>query len=58
MLLREGKQCPLENSHDDECEILKGHRLYAGTQWSVDLPSDLPVEYYLSIGTKNSVEKY
>ena len=58
ILLREGKQCPSDNASEDECEMLKGHRLYAGNEWSVDLPSKRPVEYYLSIGTKNSIEKY
>jgi len=58
VLLREGKQCPSENATDDECEFLRGNRLYAGNEWSVDLPSQRPVEYYLSVGTKNSIEKY
>ncbi len=58
VLLREGKQCPSETSTDEECEILRGNRLYAGNEWSVDLPLDQPVEYYLSVGTKNSIEKY
>lgn len=58
ILLREGKQCPSDTAKEDECETLRGNRIYAGNEWSVDLPSKRPVEYYLSIGTKNSVEKY
>ncbi len=58
VLLREGKQCPSESSSEEECEILRGNRLYAGNEWSVELPTNKPVEYYLSIGTKNSIEKY
>ena len=58
VLLREGKQCPTDTANDDECETLRGNRLYAGNEWAVNLPLDRPVEYYLSIGTKNSIEKY
>ncbi len=58
ILLREGKQCPQDSKNEEDCEILRGNRLYAGNEWSVELPSSLPVEYYLSIGKKNSIEKY
>ena len=58
VLLREGKQCPSKNANEEDCEILKGSRLYAGNEWSVELPSKHPVEYYISIGNKNSIEKY
>jgi P pilus assembly chaperone PapD len=58
VLLREGRQCPNKSSAEDECQTLPGQRIYAGNKWSVDLPSNKPVEYYLSIGTKNSVETY
>lgn len=58
VLLREGKQCPKDSKNEEDCEILRGNRLYAGNEWSVELPSNLPVEYYLSIGRKNSIEKY
>lgn len=58
VLLREGRQCPNKSSTEDECHHLPGQRLYAGNKWSIDLPSNKPVEYYLSIGTKNSVENY
>lgn len=58
VLLREGKQCPSDTSAEEECEILRGNRIYAGNEWEVELPSSQPVEYYLSVGTKNSIEKY
>lgn len=58
VLLREGKQCPSSSSNSDDCESLRGKRLYPGNSWSVDLPLDKPVEYQMSIGTKNSVKTY
>ncbi len=58
VLLREGKQCPSDDATEDECEILRGNRIYAGNEWTVELPTERPVEYYLSVGTKNSIEKY
>jgi len=58
VLLREGKQCPKDSKNDEDCEILRGNRLYSGNEWTVELPNSLPVEYYLSIGRKNSIEKY
>ena len=58
VLLREGRQCPNKSSTEDECQHLPGQRLYAGNKWSIDLPTNKPVEYYLSIGTKNTVETY
>lgn len=39
-----GKQCPV--SHD-QCVDLPGKRVYAGSTWSVQLPSDAPAEYVL-----------
>ena len=58
VLLREGKQCPKDSKNEEDCEILRGNRLYSGNEWSVELPNNLPVEYYLSVGRKNSIEKY
>ncbi|QMU61718.1 MAG: hypothetical protein GKR92_08420 [Gammaproteobacteria bacterium] len=58
ILLREGKQCPSKDSLDEECEIFKGNRLYAGNEWTIKLPNSQPVKYYLSIGTKNSIKEY
>jgi P pilus assembly chaperone PapD len=59
ILLREGKQCPENSASDsDECENLRGKRLYPGNRWSVELPYNKPVEYQMSIGTKNSVKTF
>jgi len=59
VLLREGKQCPKGvDSKSDECESLQGKRLYPGNSWSVELPHNLPVDYQMSIGTKNLVKTY
>ena len=58
VLMREGRQCPHESSSEEECKNLPGRRLYAGNKWSVELPFNKPAEYYISIGTKNSVETY
>jgi len=40
----DGRQC---NSTHAQCTNLPGKRLYSGATWTVDLPSDLPVEYML-----------
>ena len=59
VLLREGKQCAKNKSADsDECKSLRGKRLYPGNSWSLELPYNKPVEYQISIGTKNSVKTY
>ncbi len=59
VLLRQGTQCPKGASQNaDECETLRGKRLYPGNKWSVELPYDKPVEYQMSVGTKNSVKTF
>lgn len=59
VLLREGKQCPEnESTNSENCESLRGKRLYPGNSWSVELPYDKAVEYQMSIGTKNSVKTF
>ena len=59
VLLREGTQCPNSKVSDpDECESLRGKRLYPGNSYSVELPYNRPVEYQMSIGSKNIVETY
>jgi len=59
VLLREGKQCPDGVAQDSEkCESVRGKRLYPGNSWSVNLPYNKPVEYYMSVGTKNSVKTF
>ncbi len=58
VLLREGYQCPFKTDDKEQCEPLSGKRIYPGNQWSVSLPLDKPVEYYLAVGRKNSVAVY
>ena len=59
VLLREGKQCPKgADPESDDCKRLGGKRLYPGNSWSVNLPLNLPVDYQMSIGTKNLVKTY
>jgi len=44
-LLTDGKQCnPIGSS---KCVDLPGHRVYAGSSWSVELPFDGPAQYGL-----------
>ena len=40
----DGRQC---NAAHAQCVELAGKRLYSGASWSVQLPSDLPVDYTL-----------
>lgn len=59
VLLREGKQCPKGVAQDSEkCESLRGKRLYPGNSWSVELPYNKPVDYQISVGTKNSIKTF
>ena len=59
VLLREGKQCPKGvDPESEECERLGGKRLYPGNSWSVELPYNRPVDYQMSIGTKNLIKTY
>ena len=58
VLLRQGTQCPNDSQKADDCETLRGKRLYPGNEWSVQLPYSKPVEYQLSVGTKNSIKTF
>ena len=58
VLLQEGFQCQTPNLPLEECTPLPGKRMYPGTSWQVELPHDLPVRYYQSVGTRNFVETY
>jgi hypothetical protein len=40
----DGRQCEAANA---QCTQLPGKRLYPGASWTVDLPSDRPVQYTL-----------
>lgn len=58
VFLQEGFQC--ENPKDalEDCTPLPGKRMYPGMKWVTELPHDLPVRYYQSVGTRNFVETY
>ena len=58
VLLREGYQCASPKQDKDECTPLPGKRLYPGNSWELDLPEDLPVRFYQSVGTRHFVETY
>ena len=58
VLLREGYQCEQPDQEKDACTPLPGKRMYPGNEWVLDLPHDLPVTYYQSVGTRNFVENY
>ena len=58
ILLREGYQCATKDQPLEECDNLPARRLYPGNEWQVDLPQDLPVKFYQSVGTRNFVEEY
>jgi P pilus assembly chaperone PapD len=58
VLLREGFQCENPDQPKEQCAPLPGKRMYPGNEWQLQLPEDLPVTYYQSIGTRNFVEVY
>ena len=58
VLLQEGFQCQKPDLPLEECAPLPGKRIYPGMQWEVELPHDVPVRYYQSIGTRNFVKTY
>ena len=58
VLLREGYQCAEPRMPHEECTRLPGRRIYPGNQWITELPEDLPITYYQSVGTKNYIEEY
>lgn len=58
VFLQEGFQCEDPKAEVEDCTSLPGKRMYPGMQWVTQLPHDLPVRYYQSIGTRNFVETY
>lgn len=58
VLLREGFQCEIPGQALEDCTPLPGKRMYPGNEWTLELPRDLPVTYYQSIGTRNFVETW
>ena len=62
-VLTKGKQCSgsqgnKKNKDKKDCLELQSKRLYAGEEWTQDLPKDAPVEYTLKTGNKFSVVIY
>ncbi|MEM7097342.1 MAG: hypothetical protein AAF541_03715 [Pseudomonadota bacterium] len=58
VLLRQGFQCKSPDMPQEECTPLPSRRMYPGNSWELDLPYDLPVKYYQSVGTRNMVAEY
>lgn len=56
VLLREGRQCPSDETVIEDCTVLGAKRLYPGNEWNLELPYDRPLEYHIGIGTRSSVE--
>jgi P pilus assembly chaperone PapD len=53
IFLLSGKQCPEGVTEVSSCNELGSKRLYPGNSWTLPLNHDTPVEYQLSVGTKN-----
>ncbi len=58
VLLREGFQCAEPDLDRALCTAIPGRRMYPGNAWQVELPENLPVTYYQSVGTRNFMETY
>ncbi len=58
VMLREGRQCASDDTPVDDCQVLGAKRLYPGNRWTVELPHDRPLEYYIGVGTRSSVERW
>lgn len=58
VFLQEGFQCEDPKAAVEDCTPLAGKRMYPGMKWVSELPHDLPVRYYQSVGTRNFVETY
>lgn len=62
ILLRSGRQCPpgvdIATASESQCKTLPTKRMYAGNTWSLNLPYNTPVEYFLSVGLNNKKAIY
>lgn len=58
VLLQEGFQCAEPKLADEDCTSISGRRMYPGNEWQSELPHDMPIRFYQSVGTRNSVETY
>jgi P pilus assembly chaperone PapD len=52
--LFQGRQCDAQK----HCTALPGHRLYAGTSWSVPIQAGLPVDYSVKVGAKITAQRF
>jgi P pilus assembly chaperone PapD len=52
--LFQGQQCDAQR----HCTALPGHRLYAGTSWSVAIQPGLPVDYSVKVGAKITAQRF
>ena len=52
--LFQGQQCDAQR----HCTPLPGHRLYAGTSWSVPIQPGLPVDYSVKVGAKITAQHF
>jgi P pilus assembly chaperone PapD len=52
--LFQGQQCDAQR----RCTALPGHRLYAGTSWSVPIQPGLPVDYSVKVGAKITAQHF
>jgi P pilus assembly chaperone PapD len=54
VLLGEGKNC---DAAGETCETIPGKRLYPGQSWSTRLPYPTSVDYYQTVGSKNTITR-
>jgi P pilus assembly chaperone PapD len=52
--LFQGQQCDAQH----HCASLPGHRIYAGTSWSVPIQPDLPVDYAVKVGARIATQRF
>jgi P pilus assembly chaperone PapD len=52
--LFQGQQCDAQK----HCATLPGHRLYAGTSWTVPIQAGLPVDYSVKVGAKITAQRF
>lgn len=55
-LFQDGTQCPENN--DNGCEQIKSKRIYAGSEWEIDLPLDQGVDFYVTVGSETTKKSY
>lgn len=58
VLLYNGRQCADAATETDCVEIAGARRLYAGNDWTLELPRDAPVELTAAIGNSNARRRF